>query len=84
MMIDRESLELSWGNFVYQMMEKMEECDGKFMSSSLLAVLCSIYGEKIFEIGQAWPYYEILLILKYGKMKIMIRDMLDFCIMRRL
>ena len=59
---DRESLRLSWGNVTYQMMKYMKECEGKFMISSchdnsLLAVLCSIYGDEIFEIGQLWPYY---------------------------
>ena len=59
---DRESLRLSWGNVVYQLFEKMKVSDGTFMISSchdnsLLAVLCSIYGDKIFEIDPTWPYY---------------------------
>eukprot|EP01084_Bolivina_argentea_P058737 107233_1 len=59
---DRESLKLSWGNTVYCMMQLMKKYEGKFVISSchdnsLLAVLCSIYGDKWKEMDLKWPFY---------------------------
>merc|ERR1712129_361117 len=39
-----------------------EEGEGRFVVSSchdnsLLALLCSVYGERVFERGTAWPFY---------------------------
>merc|ERR1712048_1216308 len=58
----RESLRLSWGVVMNNMMKWMQGNEGTFVVSSchdnsLLAVLCSIYGQRWREMDLDWPYY---------------------------
>merc|ERR1711971_330067 len=62
MNLDRESLTLAWGNTLREILKMMVAADGKFVVSSchdnsLLAVLCSLYGHRIFAMEPKWPYY---------------------------
>eukprot|EP01084_Bolivina_argentea_P082279 148977_1 len=77
MSLDRESLKLTWGNVLYKMIDIMKstnEMNSKgYMQisschdDSLLAILCSIYGNKIFDINLEWPPYGSYIIFELWK-----------------
>eukprot|EP01083_Nonionella_stella_P054924 144959_1 len=76
--LDRETLKLTWGNVLRKMMEYMKSADhatGKnghmIISSchddSLLAMLCSIYGDSIHYADLEWPPYGSYIIFELWK-----------------
>ena len=79
MSFDRETLRLTWGNVLYKMMELMKSVDvedgergNMYVTSchddSLLAMLCSIYGDGIDDADLEWPPYGSHIIFElYGK-----------------
>ena len=78
MSLDRESLRLTWGPVLYKMMQIMKQidynqCSEGYMNisschdDSILAVLCSLYGETIHNIDLEWPDYASYVIFELWK-----------------